>query len=98
MQIKINQAGRVGEHALLNRGVKGGYGMQRIFFYVVSTTIMFFPMASSYAYEVWNLVHSEYHTPNWYCTYQLQGSTAYTTNVVTANSAETNFCPPSFIK
>jgi len=52
----------------------------------------------SYANDIWTLVHYEYHAPNWYCTYQLYGSTAYKTTIVEANSELYNNCPPTLPK
>jgi len=48
----------------------------------------------SYASDVWILIRSEYRAPNWYCTYQLQGSTAYKSTVVPGNFQAT-VCPSS---
>jgi len=63
---------------------------------VIADLLLFFPSAD--ASEVWLLVHSEFHAPSWYCTYQLQGSTALTTVIVPPSTPQQNYCPVTFSK
>jgi hypothetical protein len=73
--------------------------MRKFLVYAITSAGLFLMASScSYADEVWNLVHSDYRAPNWYCTYQLYGSTAYTTTVVLVNNPQTDFCPTTFTK
>jgi hypothetical protein len=60
---------------------------------VAALSLQLISMSPSHAADVWNLIHSEFRSPNWYCTYQLQGSTAYKMTVVPVNNFQTTFCP-----
>ena len=40
--------------------------------------------------EIWNLIHSEYHMPKYYCTYQMQNSQIQ----ITLEYVNVVVCPP----